>query len=177
MQQSSPPCWSRIAIILDITERRQAEQTVLESERRYHALARIAPVGIFRTDVGGNCIYTNERWCQIAGMRPEQALSEGWSTALHPEDRGRVFAEWSRAAKAQVPFHTECRFQRPDGTVSWLLVQATAEQDGQGNVIGYVGTITDISKQKNIEDKLRIHHDHLGSRQPGAGGIRLLGIP
>jgi len=157
--EESPPVF--IAIILDITERGQAEQTVLESERRYHALARIAPVGIFRTDVGGNCIYTNERWCQIAGMHPEQALSEGWSAALHPEDRGRVFAEWSQAAKAQVPFHTECRFQRPDGMVSWLLVQATAEQDRQGNVIGYVGTITDISKQKNIEDKLRIHHDHL----------------
>ncbi|MFQ5644260.1 MAG: PAS domain S-box protein [Thiogranum sp.] len=157
--EESPPVF--IAIILDIAERRQAEQARLESERRYHALARIAPVGIFRTDVDGNCIYTNERWCQIAGMRPEQALGEGWSGALHPEDREQVFAEWYRAAQAQVPFHTECRFQRPDGGESWLLVQATAEQDGQGNVIGYVGTITDISKQKNIEDELRIHRGHL----------------
>jgi PAS domain S-box-containing protein len=157
--EESPPVF--IAIILDITERRQAEQTKLESERRYHALARIAPVGIFRTDVGGNCIYTNERWCQIAGMPPEQALGKGWSTALHPDDRDSVLNEWYQAAKAQVPFYTECRFQRPDGTVSWLLVRAAAEQDVQGNVIGYVGTVTDFSKQKNIEDELRIHRDHL----------------
>ena len=144
-----------IAIILDITERRQAEQTVMESERRYHALARIAPVGIFRTDVTGNCIYTNERWCQIAAMHPEQALGEGWSSALHPEDRERVIAEWYRAAEQQIPFYTECRFQRPDGTVSWLLVQATAEQNSQGDVIGYVGTVTDISEQKNTESAIR----------------------
>jgi PAS domain S-box-containing protein len=151
--EESPPMF--IAIILDITERRQAEQTVLESERRYHALARIAPVGIFRTDVVGNCIYTNERWCQMAGMRPEQALGEGWSAALYPEDRERVFKEWYQAAKAQVAFYTECRFQRPDGAVTWLLVQATAEQDSQGNVIGYVGTLTDISAQKNTEAAIR----------------------
>jgi PAS domain S-box-containing protein len=157
--EESPPVF--IAIILDIAERQQAEQTVLESEQRYQALARIAPVGIFRTDVVGNCIYTNERWCQIAGMHPEQALGEGWSAALHPEDRERVFNEWYQAAKTQVPFYTECRFQRPDGTVSWLLVRATAEQDIQGDVIGYVGTITDISEQKNIEDELRVHRDHL----------------
>ena len=144
-----------IAIILDITERREAEQAVMESERRYHALARVAPVGIFRTDVVGNCIYTNERWCQMAGMRSEQALGEGWSTALHPEDRERVFAEWYQATKAQVPFYTECRFQRPDETISWVLAQATAEQDSQGEVIGYVGTVTDISEQKNIEYAIR----------------------
>jgi PAS domain S-box-containing protein len=157
--EESPPVF--IAIILDITERRQAEQTVLESERRYHALARIAPVGIFRTDAVGNCIYTNERWCQIAGMSPEQALGEGWSAALHPEDRERVFTEWYQAAKTQAPFHGEYRFQRPDGAVSWVLVQTTAEEDSQGDVIGYVGTITDISEQKNTEDELRIHRDHL----------------
>jgi len=157
--EESPPVF--IAIILDIAERQQAEQTVRESEQRYQALARIAPVGIFRTDVDGNCIYANERWCQMAGMHLEQALGEGWSAALHPEDHERVFAEWYQAAKTQVPFYTECRFQRPDGSVSWLLVRATAEQDIKGDVIGYVGTITDISKQKIIEDELRIHRDHL----------------
>ncbi|VAW77189.1 Sensory box histidine kinase [hydrothermal vent metagenome] len=157
--EESPPVF--IAIILDITERRQAERIRLESERRYHALTRIAPVGIFRTDVAGNCIYTNERWCQIAGMDSEQALGEGWSMALHPEDRQRVIDEWYLATKTHVPFYTECRFQRPDGTVSWLLVRATAEPGVQGSVIGYVGTITDISRQKKIEDELRIHRSHL----------------
>jgi PAS domain S-box-containing protein len=157
--EESPPVF--IAIILDITERRQAQKTRLESERRYHALARVAPVGIFRTDIDGNCIYTNERWCQIAGMYPEDALGEGWTTALHPDDRERVIDEWYRAARAHVSFYTECRFKRPDGTVSWLLARATAEQDAQGTVIGYVGTITDFTEQKKIEDELRIHRDHL----------------
>jgi len=157
--EESPPVF--IAIILDITERRQAQRSRLESERRYHALARVAPVGIFRTDVDGKCIYTNELWCQVAGQHPEDALGEGWATALHPKDRERVLAEWYEAALAHVPFYTECRLQRPDGTVSWILARATAEQDAQGTVIGYVGTVTDITRQKKIEDELRVHRDHL----------------
>jgi PAS domain S-box-containing protein len=167
--EESPPVF--IAIILDISERQKAEQAKQESERRYQALARIAPVGIFRTDAAGHCIYTNEYWCQLAGIPAEQALGEGWSAALHAEDRERVFAEWYQTAKNQVPFTTECRFQRPDGRTASVLVQATAEHDSEGNVLGYVGTVTDITTQKYTEAAIR----HIAAGVSVAGAKQYFG--
>lgn len=154
-----PPVF--IAIILDITARKQAEAALQESEQRYHALAKAAPVGIFRTDMEGHCVYVNECWQGMAGMGQAQALGEGWADALHADDRQRVFAEWYEAAQAQQHFRTECRFQRLDGKVLWVLTQAEAERNADGHIIGYVGTVTDISARKMIEDKLASQRDML----------------
>ena len=122
-----------------------------QSEGRLQILAKVSPVGIFRTDALGNCIYVNERWCELAGMREAEALGEGWIRALHPEDRERVLSEWSQAAVDNMPFQSECRFQHPSGKVTWLLALAEAELDVGGQVVGYVGTITDITERKTVE--------------------------
>jgi PAS domain S-box-containing protein len=140
---------------IDITERKQAEAAVRESEQRYAALTKISPVGIFRTDAQGDCLYMNDRWCELAGLTPLEAKEKGWLNALHPEDRDRVCAEWYRAAELNLPFRSEYRFQTPDGVVSWLIGQATAERDSEGNLIGYVGTVTDITVRKQIEKALK----------------------
>ena len=48
-------------------------------------LARISPVGIYRANVAGHCIYVNERWCELAGYPREVALGTGWERVIHPE--------------------------------------------------------------------------------------------
>ena len=147
---------SSIRTIYDITHHRQAEQALLESEQRFQRLAEISPVGIFRTDNKGQCLYVNQSWCQMAGITDQQALGDGWSTAIHPQDRERVFHEWQQAAEnGQMPFSSECRFQQPDGTITWVLCQADAERDREGNISGYVGTVTNISDSKDTETALR----------------------
>lgn len=153
LRDEGPPVF--IAIAHDSSERLQAEQALTASEKRFHILAQVSPVGIFRTDALGNCVYVNERWCEMAGMDAETARGEGWARALHPEDRERVFREWQRAARKQLPFYTECRFRRPDGKVTWLLAQAAAERDSTGEVVGYVGSITDITTRKRNEEAIR----------------------
>lgn len=69
----------------DITVRRQAELSLKNSERLFHTLATIAPVGIFRSDAQGMCEYVNERWCQIAGISFDEAMQAGWGKAIHIE--------------------------------------------------------------------------------------------
>ncbi len=137
------------------TQIKQAQSALLSSERRYSTLAKIAPVGIFHTSATGHCLYVNEQWCALAGMTPVEALGEGWSAAIHPEDRSRVFTEWYRSAALNLPFKAEYRFQRPDGRETWVLGQAMAEMDENGSAKGYVGTITDISSHKQMEEKLK----------------------
>lgn len=140
---------------IDITERKQAEIALRESEQRYATLSQISPVGIFRTDVHGDCLYANARWCELTGLSLEVAQGKGWVSALHPDDRDRIVAEWYRAAESNLPFLGEYRFQTPDGKVSWVIGQATAERDVEGRLVGYVGTVTDISDRKQAENALQ----------------------
>ncbi len=135
----------------ETTDRKIAALAIAASEQRYASLAAVVPVGIFRTDAVGNCIYVNDRWMQIAGLSFDAALGRGWINGLHPDDREPVATAWYRAAEANIPFQIECRFQNQDGRLTWVLAQAVAEYDGDGAVTGYVGTMTDITDRKAAE--------------------------
>ena len=143
-----------IGTITDISDRKRTEAFLQESEERYATRVEVAPVGIFRTDPGGNCIYVNDRWCQISGLTPKVAIGEGWQQGLHPEDRDSIAVEWQQSAQENRPFGLEYRFQRPDGAVAWVYGQSVAELDADGQVVGYVGAITDISDRKQAETAL-----------------------
>jgi PAS domain S-box-containing protein len=146
----------RIAgIASDITARKQAEERLRASEESFRALASVSPVGIFRTDARGACLYVNRKWCEIAGMEEDQAHGHGWERALHPDDRLPVTIEWYAAAARGGFYLDECRFQRPGGGVTWVISQATPEHDENGDVIGYVGCLTDINERKAAEEALR----------------------
>ncbi|MBW4562780.1 MAG: EAL domain-containing protein [Mojavia pulchra JT2-VF2] len=138
----------------ELAERQRTEAHLRQSEQRYASLAAAAPVGIFRTDAQGNCIYVNERWCNITGITSEEAAETGWVKALHPDDREKVSTEWYSAALETRPFQLEYRFKQPNGTVTWVFGQAVAEYDLAGQITGYVGTITDISDRKQAEEQL-----------------------
>ncbi|MBE7381467.1 MAG: PAS domain S-box protein [Leptolyngbya sp. SIO1E4] len=140
---------------IELSERQQAEILLRESQQRYATLAAAAPVGIFRMDTLGNCIYVNERWCQLADLTPEAATGEGWRARVHPDDRDRIADVWDHAVQQNLPFQLEYRFQRLDGSITWVYGQTVAEQDANGQVIGYVGTITDISDRKQAELALK----------------------
>ncbi|HTX53327.1 MAG TPA: PAS domain S-box protein [Candidatus Baltobacteraceae bacterium] len=148
-----------------VLERWRAEAAVRQSESLFHALAEVSPVGIFRTDAHGNCGYVNERWCEIAGIAPEQAMGEGWAQAIHPADREHVFTEWYASAQAHRPFKMEYRFQRPDGLETWVMGQAMREPPHEGETAGYVGAITDITDRKRAEEALRESEGNLNRAQ------------
>ena len=139
----------------ELHAQQRIETCLLESEQRYASLVAAAPVGIFRHDALGNCIYVNDRCCQLAGLPPETLVGDRWRMALHPDDRDRVVIEWEKSIRENYGFQLEYRLQHPDGSVKWVHTQSVAEQDAQGQVIGYVGAIADISDRKRAEDLLR----------------------
>ncbi|MEJ1929434.1 PAS domain S-box protein [Nostoc sp. NIES-2111] len=139
----------------DITERKEIEQALQASERRYATLAASVPVGIFRSDLKGNCLYVNECGYQITGLTFQEAADYGWVRAIHPEDRDMVLVEWYCCLQTSNIYSVEHRFLLPDGTQRWVLVQSVPEKDLDGKVTGYVGTITDITRRKQAEDALR----------------------
>ncbi|MEE8392363.1 MAG: PAS domain S-box protein, partial [Anaerolineae bacterium] len=144
-------------------ERRQAEATLQkqthalrESEKRFHTLAKMSPVGIFRTDAKGHYLYVNERWCEITGLVLEDVLEKAWwGQGLHPDDNERIAEEWHRTVRENLAFRSEYRFQRPDGVIHWVFGQIVVEKEPSGEIISYVGTITDITEHKWAEEALR----------------------
>ncbi len=135
----------------DITEKKQAEIALQESEHRFRVLSQSAPVGIFLTDATGSCTYVNERWCELTQLTSAQAVGEGWRQAIHPGDRPRIFAKWSAAIREGREINPEFRFLRPDGLSVWVAGRATALKEPNGDISGFVGTVSDISDRKAAE--------------------------
>ncbi|MGB7708739.1 MAG: PAS domain-containing protein [Microcoleus sp.] len=145
-----------IGVNFDISDRKQAEILLQQSQKRYQTLAEASPIGVFLTDAKGDCLYVNQTWLQTTGLTREEALGPDWAQTLHPEDRERIFKEWYESALVKQQFQSEYRFLRPDSSVAWVIGQALPLIDSEGEIEGYVGTITDISDRKRQEQALRL---------------------
>lgn len=145
-----------IWVLADISDRHEVEQALRTSEARLRMLAGQVPVGIFTTDLHGNYLYVNERWCALAGLTPHEAGGPGWARALHPDDRTRVVESWSRSSRDGGSFCADFRYQRSDGQISWVHGQATALRNHAGEVTGYIGTVADVTERKQAEEKFRL---------------------
>ncbi|MEB3885432.1 PAS domain S-box protein [Lyngbya sp. CCY1209] len=139
------------ALETELRERREAERRLEESEQRYATLTDLVSVGIFRTDIEGNCIYANGRYCQIAGVAPAEVIGNPWHDSLHPDDRSRVLAVWENTVQTESPFEEEYRLQKPDSSAIWVFGQVVPELDDADRLIGYIGTIADIGDRKQAE--------------------------
>jgi PAS domain S-box-containing protein len=133
-------------------ERKQAEEELRKSEERYQTLANISPVGIFRTDANGSTTYVNPTWCQLSGFSADDALGVGWLKAVHPDDIKSLADNWQAATHLHTPSLADYRFVHPDGSIVWVMGQAVPEMNSANQIIGYVGTITDITERKRVED-------------------------
>ncbi|NJA05347.1 EAL domain-containing protein [Methylococcaceae bacterium WWC4] len=156
--RSTPLTWEGkpgfVIGLRDITARKQAEIALQESELLFHTLAKVAPVGIFRTDRIGAFDYVNTRWCEISGLSFSHSHGDAWIDGLHDEDRAEVAAAWRECVSLAEPFYRQFRFQLGDGESRWVVCRAEPELTDSGDLCGYVGTVTDISEIKANEDRL-----------------------
>lgn len=148
------PNWC-VDVFEKISQRQLTEQVLQKNERRYAILTKMSLVGIFRTDLLGNCLYVNQRWSELSGISLTMALGRGWRTAIHPDDLNLIDAEVQHILPNASPFNYEFRFQHPDGKIIWVLAQAEAETCANGEAIGYIGTVVDITEGQQAEQLLK----------------------
>ncbi|GAB4239919.1 MAG: hypothetical protein Kow00121_66470 [Elainellaceae cyanobacterium] len=147
--------------LLDITQRKQAEAALQASEERYRHLAEATPQIVWTTDANGMATYFNPYWYDYTGMDEAESMGLGSPNALHPDDRDRVLQQWLIAVEIGESYDIEIRLRRWDGTYRWFLCRGLPMRDANGQIVGWVGTNTDIDDQKRIQDELRQSEERL----------------
>ena len=124
-----------------------------ESEARFRELADSAPVLIWTADSDGMLDFVNRGWLDFTGRTLEVALGDSVARDVHPDDAEVVRSTWSRAVRRRVPWEGEYRLRRHDGIYRWIVDRGLPRFAGR-ELVGWVGSATDIHERKEIEDKL-----------------------
>lgn len=146
-----------VAIQRDITARKETEQTLRANEERFRLATKAAGSAIWDLDIATNREWWSEGLRDNFGHEPppDAATPSIWRAHVHPEDLAGADAALDRLLSGKdTVLHDQYRFRRADG--SWALVEdnAFALHDADGNVVRILGSITDITERKQLEDRL-----------------------
>ncbi|GAB2629128.1 PAS domain S-box protein [Belliella aquatica] len=144
----------------DISERiiienelRSAIKKAEESDARFKSYTQQSPIGIYTTDINGDCIYANETWLEMAAMQLEDALGKGWINALHPEDLEYVTNNWYKSIESNGEWNYEYRFVNSNKDITWINGRAKKLFNDKNELIGYLGSNVNITKRKKAEQE------------------------
>lgn len=155
---------SKVTVFVDLFKKaeavqRQAAQLVSmneelrQSEERFRSLSACSPVGIFVVDSVGHCTYANPRFQAICGLTEAQSLAAGWFPSVSAEDQERAIAQWQIHVLEGSHYSEELRFYTSDDLAPrWMHVRSSPMLSAQGELLGYVGTIEDITERKQAEE-------------------------
>ena len=139
----------------DITERKQAEAALRDSEENFRNMADNAPFMIWVTDSRGYCHYLSQSWYDFTGQTQETGLGFGWLNMTHPDDREYAEQTFLAANQRQEAFRVEYRLRRKDGEYIWAIDMASPWFGADGEFKGYIGSVIDIDARKQAESALR----------------------
>jgi PAS domain S-box-containing protein len=162
-----PPPWgsfdSVLVSVVDITERKNAEDVLRESQERLNAMADSVPSIVWTAAPDGTITYANEQWSTFCGLSPEENAGRWPDMVLHEDDQERCLKALNLALTEGRDYEIEARMRRYDGEYRWCVTRAVPARDALGRVIAWYGTITEIEERKRAEEALRLSEDRFRS--------------
>ncbi len=139
----------------DITERKQGEEALRESEEKFRNLANLMSQFAWMTDANGSIFWYNERWFEYTGTTLEEMQGWGWQTVHHPDEIDRVVEKFKQCIAAGEAWEDTFPLRSKDGEYRWFLSRALPIRNEQGEIVSWFGTNTDIEDVRRAEEKLK----------------------
>jgi PAS domain S-box-containing protein len=140
----------------EITERKRAEKALRESEARFRELANSISQFAWTANASGWIYWYNQRWHDYTGTTPEDMAGWGWQKVHHPDHVERVVGRIKECFETGTPWEDTFPLRAADGSYNWFLSRALPIRDEAGKVVRWFGTNTDVTKQIEAENALRI---------------------
>ena len=148
-----------IGVHVDISELREAQEALKESEARWKFALEGAGDGVWDLDVQTGKIYYSRRWKEMLGYKETEIKEDHdeWKALIHPEDRDRVLGEVEKCLTGETAsYQNEHRLRCKDGSYKWIFARGkVVNWTDQGQPLRIVGTHTDITDRKHAEEALR----------------------
>lgn len=162
-----------VALALTVQLRRQ-ERGREQSERRFRQLAHAMPQIVFIADTRGSVGFVNQRWVEVTGATPEEALGGRWRDWVHPDDREAMVERLRQGLATRQELQVEHRLRCRDGHYRWQLLRGVPVQEDGRQAVSWMGTATDIDALKQAQQRLHDQAEQLriAGRLARMGGWR-----
>lgn len=140
-----------LVVASDVSPAVKAKQQLIESEDRFRTLAENLPQMVWMRTAEGKIEYASENWERYSGIKN---ISEAWKAMTHPNDWNVVMTVWEKALFANCGFRQDVRLKNKEGEYRWHNAAGEPIKDELGNVVKWIGALTDIHDQKTFVEKL-----------------------
>lgn len=147
--------WLVTLVETDLTDRKQMELSLRDSEERFRLMADSAPVMLWMTGSGPHITFVNQQWLSFTGRSLDDELGDRWQDNIHPDDRPSLLHTLEEALRTQQTFSAEYRHRRADGDYRWILATGVPRFSPEGFYAGFTGSCVDISDRKQAEEMMQ----------------------
>ena len=165
MRASDGAVLSWYGVLIDIDDRRRAEEALRESENKLRQIIDTVPGLIWSTGLDGEPNHVNQGLLDYIGMRFEDFKHVGWKAFVHPDDVPETAKTYYHAIQSGSSYQGVVRLRRADGEFRWHHARCEPLRDGHGRIVQWYGLSVDIDEGKQAADQLRRSEAYLAEAQ------------